>query len=102
MPGDIGRYQLDYILTKKQSRCKVHSCHAYPGLDIDSDHNIVIAKCIVADDKKKKRSKKRHPTLDIKQLKNNLVREYFGEKTDENINNHERGIEEKWIFLNPG
>jgi len=43
-PGDTGRYQTDYILTK--CRCWNSVCNAkvYPGADIDSDHNPVIVK----------------------------------------------------------
>lgn len=38
-PGDICRYQNDFILVIKRFRNQIKSSHAYPGFDIDSDHN---------------------------------------------------------------
>ena len=43
-PGDTGRYQLDYILIKHRYRNSVKDSRAYPGADVDSDHNLVMAK----------------------------------------------------------
>jgi hypothetical protein len=43
-PGDTGRYQLDYILIKHRYRNSVKNSRAYPGADVDSDHNLVMAK----------------------------------------------------------
>jgi exonuclease III len=45
MPGDIARYQIDYILVKNRFKNQVKFCKTYPSADCDSDHNIVIAKC---------------------------------------------------------
>ena len=45
MPGDIGRYQIDYISIKQIFRNQVKDCKSYPGGDIDSDHNTLIIKC---------------------------------------------------------
>ena len=47
MPGDIGRYQLDYILVKQRYRNSVKSSRSFPGCDIDSDHNLVMMKAEV-------------------------------------------------------
>ena len=44
MPGDIGRYQLDYILVKHRYRNSVKNSRAYPGADANTDHNLVAAK----------------------------------------------------------
>lgn len=44
-PGDTARYQIDYILVKKKYKSQIKSCHAYPGFEIESDHNLLIAKC---------------------------------------------------------
>ena len=43
-PGDTGRFQLDYIMVKQRFRNQVLDCKAYPGADIDSDHNLVVMK----------------------------------------------------------
>ena len=46
-PGDISRHQLDYLLIRKRHRNSVKQCRTYPGADISSDHNPVIAKISV-------------------------------------------------------
>ena len=43
-PGDTGRYQLDYILIKQRYRNSVKNSKAYPGADVYTDHNLVMAK----------------------------------------------------------
>ena len=45
MPGDIERYQIDYILIKQRFRNQVKDCRSYPSADINSDHNPVVIKC---------------------------------------------------------
>lgn len=40
--GDIARYQIDYIVTIHRFRNQIKQCKAYPGADINSDHNILI------------------------------------------------------------
>ena len=46
-PGDSARYQLDYILVRQRYRNSVKDSRSYPGADIDSDHNLVMAKIAV-------------------------------------------------------
>ena len=41
MPGDIGRYQIDYIMVRQRYRNSVKSSWSYPGADVNSDHNLV-------------------------------------------------------------
>jgi hypothetical protein len=43
-PGDRSRYQLDYVLVKQQFRNSVKDVQTMPGADIDSDHNLLVAK----------------------------------------------------------
>ena len=43
-PGDCNRYQLDYTIVSEQYKNSVKDAHAYPGADIDSDHNLVMMK----------------------------------------------------------
>lgn len=38
-----GRYQLDYIMVQDRYRNCLKSAKSYPGADIDSDHNLVVA-----------------------------------------------------------
>src|SRR6476619_3677058 len=40
-PGNLGRYQIDYILVRQWYRNSVKSSWSYPGADVDSDHNLV-------------------------------------------------------------
>lgn len=54
MPGDIGRYQIDYILVRKRFRNQVRRCKTYPGADVDSDHNLLMMKSNVTYKKLKK------------------------------------------------
>ncbi|XP_025423375.1 craniofacial development protein 2-like isoform X1 [Sipha flava] len=37
MPGDISRYQIDYIMVKNRFKNQVKESISYPGADIDSD-----------------------------------------------------------------
>jgi len=43
-PGDWSRHQLDYILMKHCFRNSVKDVQTLPGADIDSDHNLLVAK----------------------------------------------------------
>lgn len=45
MPGDVGRYQIDFIMVKNRFKNQVKDSRSYPGADIDSDHNLVMMKC---------------------------------------------------------
>lgn len=47
MPGDLARRQIDYIMVKDRYRNSVKNSHAYPGPDMDSDHNVVIMDVIL-------------------------------------------------------
>ena len=42
--GDWSRHQLDYILVKYRFRNSVKDVQTLPGADIDSDHNLLVAK----------------------------------------------------------
>ena len=43
-PGDWSRHQLDYILVKYRFRSSMKDVQTLPGADIDSDHNLLVAK----------------------------------------------------------
>ena len=40
-PGDIRRYQIDYILVRQRYRNGVKKACSYPGADVESDHSLV-------------------------------------------------------------
>ncbi|KAL4149828.1 hypothetical protein QTP88_003684 [Uroleucon formosanum] len=68
MPGDIGRYQIDYILVRKRFRNQVRRCKTYPGADVDSDHNLLMMKSNVTYKKLNKPTQKER-RYDVNMLK---------------------------------
>ena len=60
-PGDIRRNQLDYILVNQRFKNSVKQARAYPGADINSDHNPVIMKM----------------NIKLKKTKKGIIREHF-------------------------
>ena len=66
-PGDRSRHQLDYILVKHRFRNSVKDVQTMPGADIDSDHNLLVAK-ICTRLKKIIRFQKRRPQWDLEKL----------------------------------
>ena len=43
-PGDVTRNQIDYIMIRQRFRNSIRQCRTYPGADVESDHNPVVAK----------------------------------------------------------
>jgi hypothetical protein len=66
-PGNWSRHQLDYILVKHRFRKSVKDVQTLPGADIDSDHNLLVAK-ICTRLKKVTRFQKRRPQWDFEKL----------------------------------
>jgi hypothetical protein len=66
-PADWSQYQLDYILVKHQFRNRVKDVHTLPGADIDSDHNLLVAK-IYTRLKKIIQFQKRRPRWELQKL----------------------------------
>lgn len=60
--GDRSRYQIDFMILKIKFRNQIKSNNVYSGYDIDSDHNIVMAKCNIKF-KKRTKDKRRNSTL---------------------------------------
>ncbi|CAI6362550.1 unnamed protein product [Macrosiphum euphorbiae] len=81
MPGDIARYQIDYILVKNRFKNQVKFCKTYPSADCDSDHNIVIAKCELRY-KKPQRTKVKQDNYTVRLLKSAEVVEEYGRYMD--------------------
>lgn len=67
-PNDITRNQIDYILISKRFRNSIKKCKTYPGADINSDHNPVIAKMKIRL-KNIQQNKQRKSYVDIGKLK---------------------------------
>uniref|UniRef100_A0A8D9DT62 Craniofacial development protein 2 n=1 Tax=Cacopsylla melanoneura TaxID=428564 RepID=A0A8D9DT62_9HEMI len=83
-PGDINRFQIDFILVKKRYRNQIKSSHSYPGFDIDSDHNLVLAKCNI---KFKRRKKDIEKKWAVDKLKFDPVLKSFQEEMEKTDNN---------------
>jgi endonuclease/exonuclease/phosphatase family metal-dependent hydrolase len=66
-PGDRSRHQLDCILVKHQFRNCVKDVQTLPGADIDSDHNLLVAKICTRLNKIIRFQKKR-PQWDLEKL----------------------------------
>ena len=66
-PGDRGQHQLDYILMKQRFRNSVKDVQTLPGADIDSDHNLLVAK-VHTRLKKIIRFQKSKPRWDLEKL----------------------------------
>ena len=64
-PGDLGRFQINYIIVKHRYRNAVKKSYSYPGADCNSDHNLVLIKIQLVLEKKWTKRKKR---LDLEYL----------------------------------
>lgn len=84
MPGDINRYQLDYIMVKNRYKNQIKSSKSYPGVDIDSDHNRVMMKSVLKF-KKLERPENKGPDWNLCQLKQPEIRKLFGKKCKEKL-----------------
>jgi len=79
-PGNTGRYQIDYIMTKQRYWNSVINAKSYPGADADSDHNPVVSTVRVKLKKViKARSRQR---WNIEKLKNNTITQQFEKQTN--------------------
>lgn len=88
-PNNIVRNQIDYILIRKRYRNGVKSVKTYPGADVPSDHNLLMAKVQVRLKKVKKPNKKKNVPMDA--LKCNKQRTQIAER----LNNNLKKIKEK-------
>uniref|UniRef100_A0A8D9A6I6 Craniofacial development protein 2 n=1 Tax=Cacopsylla melanoneura TaxID=428564 RepID=A0A8D9A6I6_9HEMI len=79
-PGDAYRTQIDYIMVKERYKNQIKDSRSYAGPDIDSDHNMVMAKgCL----KLKKLKKKKSARWDIRLLKDNENKVEYETRTND-------------------
>ena len=76
-PGDLRRYQIDYILVRQRYRNSVKSSWSYPGSNVDSDHNLVAMRLKL---KLKKIPRRRQQKLDSLITKVELFRKDIEEE----------------------
>jgi predicted dithiol-disulfide oxidoreductase (DUF899 family) len=98
MPGDIGRYQLDYILVKQRYRNSVKNSRSFPGADIDSDHNLVMMKAAVRLKKLQTAKRTKKWMLEgIKEKANDFNREMVQNlKQADGVVNQVVNVNDKW------
>ena len=74
-PADIVRNQIDYILVSQRYRNSLKQGKTYPGADVNSDHNPVIAKIEIK--LKNLRQFKRKEQLDLNLLKQESIKNKY-------------------------
>jgi len=97
MPGDVGRYQIDYILVKKRFRNQVKESRSYPGADIDSDHNLLMMKSNLKF--KKIVTRKFSDRWPINKLKEEKANDKFKELTNDININERTDINNRWDII---
>ena len=104
MPGDIGRYQIDYILVRHRYRNAVKNSRAYPGADADTDHNLVLMENEIRF-KTIKKSKARKKWNTEKFKRDQHAGTIYASKVNEKIQNQrndgnfQRTTDERWNIL---
>lgn len=101
-PGDNARFQIDFIMIKERFRNSIKNVCTHPGADIDSDHNLLVAKMKV--ELKKIKSSHRNEKWNLHSLKNDSAN-HFGQICNERFENNIHQIEngqgpnDRWIKL---
>jgi hypothetical protein len=76
--GDINRYQINYVLVRSRLKKQIMTGHSFPGVKIDSDHNLVVMKYKIAHKKITKRPKCN--IWDVEKLKSEETKQEFQNK----------------------
>src|SRR6218665_2329949 len=93
-PGDVARFQLDYILVKQRYRNSVKNARAMPGADANTDHNLDIMRAQIKLKFIERKKTVKH-RWNLKERSNELER-----KIEENLTESEgNSIEERWKRL---
>jgi len=98
-PGDTGRYQLDYILVKQRYRNSVKNSRAYPGPDVNSDHNLVMSNIRMKLKKIKKRERVKRWCLSDLESKRGQFQEALKKEWTKNTVRGDGKIENEWERL---
>ncbi|XP_055390541.1 craniofacial development protein 2-like [Condylostylus longicornis] len=103
--GNIIRSQIDYILINKRFSSSVKSVCTYPGADVPSDHNLLVAKINI----KLARTRREHrqPKIDVEKLNNTDIKNQLATEINnqlrsvmeesENIWDHKYVAKQKWM-----
>uniref|UniRef100_A0A8D9A7F9 Craniofacial development protein 2 n=2 Tax=Cacopsylla melanoneura TaxID=428564 RepID=A0A8D9A7F9_9HEMI len=102
-PSDGRRFQLDYILIRRDHQKFALQCKTYPGADINSDHNLLFIK-IRINSKKKLIKNINRMKYDLAKLQENQTRNNYQQAVKEKIKDVKdipSGMNDKWnIFKN--
>lgn len=98
------RNQIDYILINTRYRNNIKSVKTYPGADVSSDHNPLVAQMEI---KLKRIPKKREVRMNMEHLKNQDIRNELQTRINTNLKTLEnkeeyrnyRSIDEKWCAI---
>ncbi|KAJ2952534.1 hypothetical protein O0L34_g6852 [Tuta absoluta] len=82
-PTHIVRNQIDYILVSKRFRNSFKSVKTYPGADVGSDHNVLVAAVSIR--LKKLIPPKNRPGIDVSRLREEKIRELFHDQLNCNF-----------------
>lgn len=97
----IARNQIDFILVNERFRNSIKSVKTYPGADISSDHNPLIARMHIKF--KKLVQKTDTDQIDTSRLQNLQIKEELKRRVNNNLkllsNNNTEDIENKWQNL---
>ncbi|KAI5738445.1 hypothetical protein M8J77_007179 [Diaphorina citri] len=94
-PGDSRRFQIDYILTNQRYKNSIVKVRTYPGADIFSDHNLLVAEVRTKLKRMQRRNKvKKWDTSKLKTSEGGVFAEKVEEELKKNAVNV--NIKEEW------
>lgn len=99
-PEHTVRNQIDYILINNRYKNSVKSTKTYPGADINSDHNPVVANLNI---KMKKIARRQNNYIDCKLLKDPIIQNAVKQQVNECMRNigihNEANVDERWTQI---
>ena len=96
-PDGVTKNQIDYVLVNKKWRTSITSCRAFPGADIGSDHQLLLAGVRIK--LKRQRMQKKVKRFNISKQKDNLIKDQFEVTVGGRFNvllEQQQSIEEMW------
>ncbi|KAI5695434.1 hypothetical protein M8J75_016624 [Diaphorina citri] len=102
-PGRKEKYQIDYIITRRNQQKNVLQSKTYPGADINSDHNLLFMKMRLQGRKQFKPPNKKQQ-LNLSKLQEPDTKKKFQESVKTIVHNIETNhiptdINGKWVLL---
>ena len=96
-PGDRKLYQIDYILAKQRIKNSIRDVKTFPGAEIDSDHNLLVAELQIKL-KAIKKVGKRKPKMNLERIKSkeNHAKEVMEQKTFSQIDGVTSSVEDNY------